>query len=897
MSRKEFEAFMRGLFDSPQLALGDGRALPLNGPLFAQGDDDGRTVKGSRRRKTGDSGEPRKQAEGPQRGDDPSAPPPPSAQQPRPPAQQPRPPAGQPRPPAGLPGGGGLPGGMPAGMGGLLGGLAGGLLGGGNKPAGKPGGGRGGPNMLLIGLVVLAVVCIGGYFLLGGLFGGGDDQAADDFAGAGQALPEPGGAASGGIVQAQPTVPAPIVAPPAAGTGQDQWLIMLYQDADDKILEQDILVDLNEAERVGSTDNVDIVTQIDRFAGGYSGDGNWTETRRYHLEYDPDLGSVRSREVMNLGEVNMADGDSLVDFVTWAMAEYPADKHVLIMSDHGMGWPGGWSDSATRGQGNDRVALAGATGDQIFLMELDEALGEIRRQTGLDKFELIGMDACLMGHVEVFEALSPHTRYAVASQEVEPALGWAYTGFLSDLVARPDVSGAELGEYIVSTYIDQDQRITDDQARAEWTGRGLFGGPSPAQLSAQLSDDITLTAVNMAGMPAVMNALNDLAYVLQGEDQQLVAQARQYAQGFTSIWGKNVPASYLDMVNFVDIIDQKSRNPQVKGAIGALKTAVDTAVVAERSGPKKPGANGLSLYFPNSDLYRSGAAGASSYTEVAARFAVNSLWDDFLAFHYTGRQFEPAPQIPVAPPAAAQVSAPGAGAITAGPLALSADVVERGETITLSARIDGENIGYIKFFAGFLDEATNSLYVADTDYIDSGETVEVGGVYYPEWGEGPFTLEFEWEPIVFGIDDGVNTAVALFEPDTYGASQDDAVYTVSGVYQYADGSSFPAQMSFNNDDMLMREVYGFTGGAVAGAPREILPEPGDSFTVAEKWMDLGPDGRVVQTVNENGATVTFGNRQMAWEVLDAAPGPYVVGFLIEDLDGQVTPVFADVTVR
>ena len=58
-----------------------------------------------------------------------------------------------------------------------------------------------------------------------------------------------------------------------------------------------------------------------------------------------------SQQVADLGEVNMADGDTLVDFVTWAVETFPADKHVLIMSDHGMGWPGGWSDP-------DRAAAA-----------------------------------------------------------------------------------------------------------------------------------------------------------------------------------------------------------------------------------------------------------------------------------------------------------------------------------------------------------------------------------------------------------------------------------------------------------------------------------------------------------------------------------------------------------
>src|SRR5512143_996528 len=53
---------------------------------------------------------------------------------------------------------------------------------------------------------------------------------------------------------------------PASGAGQT-WTVMLYQDADDEILEKDIFMDFNEAERVGSSDNVRIVAQIDRFAG------------------------------------------------------------------------------------------------------------------------------------------------------------------------------------------------------------------------------------------------------------------------------------------------------------------------------------------------------------------------------------------------------------------------------------------------------------------------------------------------------------------------------------------------------------------------------------------------------------------------------------------------------
>jgi hypothetical protein len=63
---------------------------------------------------------------------------------------------------------------------------------------------------------------------------------------------------------------------------------------------------------------------------------------------------------MDLGEADMADGSTLVDFVTWTVQNYPADRYMLIMSDHGMGWPGGWSDPApaTPDQGSAPIISA-----------------------------------------------------------------------------------------------------------------------------------------------------------------------------------------------------------------------------------------------------------------------------------------------------------------------------------------------------------------------------------------------------------------------------------------------------------------------------------------------------------------------------------------------------------
>ena len=129
-----------------------------------------------------------------------------------------------------------------------------------------------------------------------------------------------------------------------------------------------------------------------------------------------------------------------------------------------MGWPGGWSDPDPGGSGDRSIPLAAALGNQLYLNELDDALAQIRQETGLDKFELIGMDACLMGHVEVLSALAPHANYAVLSQETEPALGWAYTSFLGALNDNPTMNGDGLATAIVDSYIEGDQRIVDPQA-------------------------------------------------------------------------------------------------------------------------------------------------------------------------------------------------------------------------------------------------------------------------------------------------------------------------------------------------------------------------------------------------------------------------------------------------
>ncbi len=763
------------------------------------------------------------------------------------------------------------------------------------------------PLPVLIGLALI-VCCIGiAFFVLA------PDLGVDDAAYA-TLVPTEAAVAAVTPVGATRTTIAPTRTPssptrtsnaPAVSPNGAKWLVLLYQDAKDQVLDHDIFTDLNEAERTGSTDRVRIVAQIDRYRSRQT-PREWSSAKRFYVTRDADLHTVRSQQVGDLGQVNMADAKTLIDFVTWAIKTYPSDKYVLILSDHGMGWPGGWSDPAvtTGALTNRGVPLASSIGNLMYLNDIDQALGTIRTQTGVDKFELIGMDACLMSQMEVMTALAPHGRYAVASEETEPALGWAYTGFLDALTANPDMTGAELARAIVKTYIDNDQRIVDDQARAEFVSRGstlggLFGSasvPSANSVAREMSEDVTLTAVDLQAFANLNKSLNNLSFALQQADPKAIAQARSYAQSYTSIFGKSAPPSYIDLGSWLELLMRSNSNSAVATAAQQVQAALKTTVVAEKHGPGKPGSTGIAIYFPNSQLYRSPVTGAESYTAIANRFANESLWDDFLAYLYTGRRFTQTTGSVAVPSRGATITAPVVGGIQVSPLTLSARSVARAKSVTFSAEVDGANVGYVKLFVGYYDKTANSINAADEDYLQSSQTRDVNGVYYPVWpASGRFTVKFAWEPIVFAINDGKKSVPALFTPETYGASATDAVYTVEGIYTFADGSgSRPARLYFR--DKILRQVYGFTNDN-SGAPREITTKPGDTFTILEKWIDLDARGNPVKDSTQRGGTLTFGEQPFRWRDLDAAAGEYVVGFIIEDLDGNPRRVFERITVQ
>ena len=385
---------------------------------------------------------------------------------------------------------------------------------------------------------------------------------------------------------------------------------------------------------------------------------------------------------------------------------------------------------------------------------------------------------------------------------------------------------------------------------------------------------------------------------MQHVNQSSVAQARTYAQSYYNIFGPDVPASYIDLGHFARLLVEETGDAKISQEVDNLLAALDAVVVHEMHGPERPGSMGLSIYFPNSSLYVSSYGGYQIYTQSANRFAQESQWDDFLAYHYSGQAIEPDANEPVYPQAGFDLLQPGFGNISMGDLFASTQTISVGESVHLETQINGDNLGYIYLFSGMYFPESESYLATYADFILSDSTQQIDGVIYPDWGSsGSVGVTVDWTPYVFYISDGVKYEFAVLYPLYYGATSDQMVYAVDGTYTFGgSGDQTYAIMTFGSDGW-MREVYSYNREGGPEGPREISPQSGDSFTLLLKSI-AAPDGldSDPEFVEFDGGTLTFYDTNFYWEAFEADPGEYVVGIGALDLDGNYTLDFVPVNI-
>lgn len=342
------------------------------------------------------------------------------------------------------------------------------------------------------------------------------------------------------------------------------WTYLVYMVGSDlESKDGSATSDLFEMMEVGSNDDVSVVVTT----GGADKDPDdetgidWREIERYEILKD----DAYFYEDFYADDPNMANPQNLVDFITWGIEEFPADKYALIMWDHGSG---------VDGFGNDENS-----GENLSIVQMQNAFEEAYQTTGV-VFEVLGFDACLMANLEVAYSFKDYANYYVASEETEPGHGWDYTPVISALQADPSIDGAQLGAEIADGYL--------------------------AHAEEENGTQITLSVTDMSKLDAVVAELDAFTNLYKDEASGEFLNPdifTPYIQGRAEAeeYGKSIknPAESFDLVDLYDWVELTSEiDPDLQESAGYLFDAIDEAVLYTVNDKAKPNSNGLSVFLP-----------------------------------------------------------------------------------------------------------------------------------------------------------------------------------------------------------------------------------------------------------------------------------------------------------
>jgi len=361
-----------------------------------------------------------------------------------------------------------------------------------------------------------------------------------------------------------------------AGSNTDEVTIMVYLLGTDLESRSGMAtMDLQEMLDANLSSNVKIVIET----GGTAEWKNKTISNKTNQRYLIDSEGMQLLEA-DLGKRSMVKPETLTDFIRYSERNFPADRYFLIMWDHGGG--------SVTGYGYDEHFK----GDNMTLDEIDEALANAGCQ-----FDLIGFDACLMATLETALVLEKHADYMIASEEVEPGIGWYYTGWLSTLSSNTSIETIDLGKKLIDDYVAEVKNRTP-------------------------KSQATLSLIDLAEMDyLVPNTLKQFAdstgALIESQQYKKVSDSRAATKEFAP----SSKINQIDLIHFADNLNTEEAR--------LFSDALKKSIKYNRHSSNIANANGLSIYFPFGKLNEVSNAIETyeeigmdeSYTKVVKSFA------------------------------------------------------------------------------------------------------------------------------------------------------------------------------------------------------------------------------------------------------------------------------------
>ncbi len=320
--------------------------------------------------------------------------------------------------------------------------------------------------------------------------------------------------------------------------------------------------DLEEITSVQLPENVKFVIQT-------GGSSRWSyemvnPNRSQIFVYD----STGIQEVESNSIKNMGDQQTLTDFLQYCNTNYPADHQGLIFWNHGGGISGFCND--------ENYAY-----DNITFDEMKYALSQTFEATDSEDpaLEFVGFDCCLMGTMELANALNGYAKYLIASEELEPGQGWDYQRWLSKFVKDTSINGAQLGRLIADTYVD-------------------FYASEQLEIGLNLiSFDTTMSVIDVKkAVQANTNYETLVEKIFENalKDPKTLSTLSSASQEAIRYGGSSYATlNMLDLGDFMEALEKDY--PSQATQMGSL---IDDCVLYHRTSLSMADSKGISMYFP-----------------------------------------------------------------------------------------------------------------------------------------------------------------------------------------------------------------------------------------------------------------------------------------------------------
>jgi len=356
----------------------------------------------------------------------------------------------------------------------------------------------------------------------------------------------------------------------AAPPARAKWTVMVYISGDNN-LEDYVVKDIElELAPTGSSTDVQVVALADRGPGYDTSYGDWQTTKLFHITQG--MTAASENAVADWDERNFGDPQTLIDFVTWTKANYPADHYALYFWGHGWNWHPGY------------VMRDDTDDDTLDMEEIKAALPSI------GFIDMVGFDGCNMASIEVQMLWHGHATALSHSQEWVGWDGIEYDAVLAQLANNPNMTADQVA-------------IATSQSAA---------------------NDKTWSAVAVdSRFDALLAAVHNWSIAL---NNGIAANRKKYDRAFgatRSFWQAPMDKDLYDMAYE---INRLVSDTNIRTKSQAVMAAVNAVVLHERHVNAYADVHGITIYHIAKATEKD-----SNYTYYRTLdFALQTGWDEFL---------------------------------------------------------------------------------------------------------------------------------------------------------------------------------------------------------------------------------------------------------------------------